>query len=82
MIFYFSVVQVHFDFCLMNFIVLFPFLINDYHIMFIIIIFCPSGISGWVICVIYLSNSSAASWRSLASSWRSVASSWRSVFVA
>ena len=36
MIFQFSIVQVHFVFCLMNFIVLFNYIIKYYHIMFII----------------------------------------------
>ena len=35
----FSIVQVHFVFCQLNFIVLFPFLINYDHILFIIIVF-------------------------------------------
>ena len=38
MIFHFSIVQLHFGFCYVNFIVLFPYLIKYYHIMFIIII--------------------------------------------
>ena len=39
MIFYFSIVQVHFIFCQLNFIELFPFLIKYYHILCIIIVF-------------------------------------------
>ena len=39
MIFYFSIVLVHFVFCYLNFIVLFPCLIKDCHILFIIIEF-------------------------------------------
>ena len=35
----FSIVQVHFVFCQLNFIVLFPFLMKYYHILFIIIVF-------------------------------------------
>ena len=47
--FSFSIIQVHFVFCQLNFIVLFPFLIKYYHILFIIIVFwlgCdrPSGL--------------------------------------
>ena len=38
MIFHFSIVQVNFVYCLLNFIVFFPFLIK-YYIIFIIIIF-------------------------------------------
>ena len=37
MIFHFSNVYVHFVFCQLNFIVLFPFHIKYYHILFIII---------------------------------------------
>ena len=39
MIFHFSIVQVHFVFCLFNLIVLFLFLIKYYHILCIIIVF-------------------------------------------
>ena len=39
MICHFSNIQVHFVFCQLNFIVLFSFLINYYHILFIIIVF-------------------------------------------
>ena len=39
MICHFSIVQVHFVFCQLNFIVLFPFLIKYYHILFIVIVF-------------------------------------------
>ena len=39
MIFYFSLVKVHFVFCYLNSIVLFPYLIKYYHIVFIIILF-------------------------------------------
>ena len=39
MICHFSIIQVHFVFCKFNFIVLFPFLVNYYHILFIIIVF-------------------------------------------
>ena len=39
MICHFSIVQVYFRFCQLNFIVLFPFLINYCHILFIIIVF-------------------------------------------
>ena len=39
MICHFSNFQVHFVFCQLNFIVLFPFLIKYYHICFIIIVF-------------------------------------------
>ena len=65
MIFHFSIVLVHFIFCLLNFTVLSPFLIKYYHIMFIIIIiiivFCPPWCNGWVIGVRWLGNSSTAS---------------------
>ena len=49
MICHFSIIEVHFVFCQFNFIVLFPFLIKYYHILFIIIVFwlgCdrPSGL--------------------------------------
>ena len=49
MICHFSIVQVHFVFCQLNFIVLFPFVIKYCHILFIIIVFrlgCdkPSGL--------------------------------------
>ena len=49
MICHFSNLLVHFVFCQLNFIVLFPFLIKYYHILFIIIVFrigCdrPSGL--------------------------------------
>ena len=49
MICHFSNIQVHFVFCQLNFIVLFPFFIKYYHILFIIIVFrlgCdrPSGL--------------------------------------
>ena len=54
----FSIVQVHFDFCQLNFIVLFPFFINYYHILFIIIVFrsrCdrPSGLLLFVPAVLF-----------------------------
>ena len=39
MICHFSFVQDHFVFCQLNFIVLFPFLVKYYHILFIIIVF-------------------------------------------
>ena len=39
MICHFSIVQVHFVFCQLNFILLFSFLIKYYHIWFIIIVF-------------------------------------------
>ena len=39
MICHFSIVQVHFAFCQSNFILLFPFLMKYYHILFIIIVF-------------------------------------------
>ena len=39
MIFHFSIVQVHFVFLLIEFHVLFPFLIKYYHLMFIILVF-------------------------------------------
>ena len=49
MICHFSIIWVHFVFCQLYFIILFPFLIKYYHIMFIIIVFwlgCdrPSGL--------------------------------------
>ena len=39
MICHFSIVQVHFVFRQLNFIVLFPFLLKNYHILYIIIVF-------------------------------------------
>ena len=39
MICHFSIAQDHFVFCQLNFIVLFPFLIKYYHILYIIIVF-------------------------------------------
>ena len=48
MIFHFTNTQVHFVFCSLNFIILFPYLIKYYRLMFIIIVFSlgsdrPSG---------------------------------------
>ena len=53
MIRHFSNIKVHFIFCQLNFIILFPFLIKYYHILFIIIVFwsgCdrPSGLLSFV----------------------------------
>ena len=39
MICHFSIIPVHFVFCSLNFIELYPFLIKYYHILFIIIVF-------------------------------------------
>ena len=39
LIYHFSVVQDHFVFCQLNFIVLFPLVIKYYHILYIIIVF-------------------------------------------
>ena len=47
MICHFSIVQVHLVFCQLNFIVLFPFLIKYYHIMFIHIVIRVKLWSGW-----------------------------------
>ena len=49
MIYHFSNIYVHFVFCQLNFMVLFPFFIKYYHILFIITVFwlgCdrPSGL--------------------------------------
>ena len=55
MICHFSVVQVHFVFCQLNFIVLFPFLLKYYHILYIIIVFrLGSDLWGrWMICLLF-----------------------------
>ena len=39
MICHFSIVQVHFVFCQLNFIILFSFLIKYYHVLYVIIVF-------------------------------------------
>ena len=54
----FSSIQVHFVFCQLKFIVLFPFLIKYYHILFIIIVFwlgCdrPSGLPLFVPALLF-----------------------------
>ena len=61
MIFHFSIVQVHF-FLLIEFIVLFPFLIKYYCVIFIIIVFSsPTVDSEWIISVgDYVDNSFTA----------------------
>ena len=51
MIFHFSVVQIHFVFCSLNFIVLLKFLIEDYQFMFIIIVFKLTGDK--VVCCLF-----------------------------
>ena len=58
MICYFSNIYVHFVFCQLNFIVLFPFLIKYYRILFIVIVFrlgCdrPSGLLLFVPAVLF-----------------------------
>ena len=58
MICHFSNNEVHFVFCQLNFIVLFPFLIKYYHSLFIIIVFrlgCdrPSGLLLFVPAVLF-----------------------------
>ena len=58
MICHFLIISVHFVFCSLNFIVLFPFLIKFYQIMFVIIVFrlgCyrPSGLLLFVPAVLF-----------------------------